>query len=148
MLQGVDFLETGVLFYQAGGFGLVEPVAAAMAEFITKLGVDLIVIDGGEEIDGTGDVDTEVTAGTGGVHQGTAVVRGGDKGGKTAALFHVGGEGQAHIHLILGDEELQQGMLATAELIELIDIDECTGGEGEGQGGLTLQVQVLGIIGT
>ena len=38
-------------------------------------------------------------------------------------------------------------MLATAELIELIDIDECTGGESEGQSGLTLQVQVLGIIG-
>ena len=134
MLYAADFLETGVLIHQAGGFGLVEPVAAAMAEFITKLGIDLRVIDGGEEIDGTGDVDTEVTAGTGGIHQGAAVVRGGDKRGKTAALFHVGGERETHIDLILGDEELQQGMLATAELIELIDIDQCTGGESAAAG--------------
>ena len=37
MLYAADFLEAGVLIHQAGGFGLVEPVAAAMAEFITKL---------------------------------------------------------------------------------------------------------------
>lgn len=103
-----------------------------MTEFIAELGIDLTVIDGGEEIDGAGDVDAEVAAGTGGIYQRTAVVGGGDERGKAAALFHVGGEGETHIYFVLGDEELQQGMLTAAVFVEFIDVDQGAGGEGEG----------------
>ena len=116
-------------------------------EFVEKLGIDLGVVDGGEEVDGAGDVHTEITAGTGGVHQGAAVVGGSDKRGEATALLDMGGVGEAHIDLVLRDEELQQGMLRAAGLVELVDVDQGARGEGQGQRGLALQVQVLGIIG-
>ena len=147
LLYAADLAEALVLLHQLCRLLVVEPEGMAVLELCQQLGVELRIIDGGGEVDGVGDVDAEIAAGAGGVDEWPVAIGGGYEGGEAAAHLQMGGKGEAHVDIVLRDEELQQGMLRARELVELVDIDEGAARHGQGDGGVALQVEVLGIEG-
>ena len=85
LLYAADLAEALVLLHQLCRLLVVEPEGMAVLELCQQLGVELGIIDGRGEVDGVGDVDTEIAAGAGGVDEWPVAVGGGYEGGEAAA---------------------------------------------------------------
>ena len=146
LLQSADGAVVAVVCYQRLLLFTTGPVAFALVDFPQQLSVQLTVVQRGTEVDVARHGSADKTAAAAGVAERLRLVSGADERDEAAVLGVGFAVGRAVLQVGGGDEVLQHYLLALRDAVELVEVDECEGGQPQVQVVLVLEVDAVVVV--
>lgn len=113
-----------IALFQNGLVGVVQPVAFTLRNGSHGLGIELAVVDGDIGVDGTGYFDTDKAPAAAGIGQQVFLIAGAYEGGVAAYLLNGGSVWLPQVGYGFLQQMFQETLLADADLVELVDVDQ------------------------